>query len=137
MSDTITINRNELDEIVEKKVKQQLTEKQRQLSRRSVLGAMAGVAGAGALGFGVGSATADPSEATGTVYFEQIGSETYPVQAFFVENEYNVDTTNDILNVNRLLTDELELNTREITPAPIEPTEPNAGDVWIDTSEVE
>lgn len=102
MSETIEISEDELEAIVDEKVEQRLEEERTQVSRRSVIGALAGAAGVGALGWGAGSAAADPANASGTVYFDQIGDSNYPVTELHVDKQinYNTDETFDNITVN-------------------------------------
>lgn len=72
-------------------------------SRRTFLGALAGMAGAGAMGaYGMDQAAADPSDASGTVYFEQIGDQDNPVSEMYVDTEttYTQNEEFDSITVN-------------------------------------
>ena len=112
MSEQITVDEDELETMIDERVEAQVKEQQKKISRRKVLTAAAGAAGVGAMGFGVGTASADPSDASGTVYFEQIGSSQHPVQDFYVQDQFiteNQDNDlggNDLTGVGSLSTEE-------------------------------
>jgi hypothetical protein len=95
MSDnTITIDESDLEQLVEQKVQERAAETAEQTgtSRRRVLASLAGIAGAGALGYTGGQrVAADPSDAAGTVYFEQIGDSNNPVSELYVDQEFGAD----------------------------------------------
>lgn len=94
-------NEQDIEALVEQKVQaeveRRLQNNERGRSRRSVLASLAGIAGAGALGvYGGQRAAADPSQASGTVYFEQIGDADNPVQDLYVQNQTNYSETENI-----------------------------------------
>jgi hypothetical protein len=95
MSDnTITIDESDLEQLVEQKVQERAAEiaEQTGMSRRRVLASLAGIAGAGALGYTGGQrVAADPSDAAGTVYFDQVGDSNNPVSELYVDQEFAVD----------------------------------------------
>jgi hypothetical protein len=99
MSDnTITIDESDLEQLVEQKVQERAAEiaEQTGASRRRVLASLAGIAGAGALGYSGGQrVAADPSDAAGTVYFEQVGDSNNPVSKLYVDQEFAVDENID------------------------------------------
>lgn len=94
---TITIDESELEQLVEQKVQERIDAAAAESgqSRRSVLSSLAGLAGIGAMGYFGGRrvAAGDPADASGTVFFEQIGNSNHPVQELHVENEVVTSTT--------------------------------------------
>jgi len=61
----------------------------RGISRRALmLAAAAGVSGAALGTLGGRASAASPSDASGTVYFEQIGDQSNPVSEFYVQDEF-------------------------------------------------
>jgi len=69
----------------------------RGISRRAImLAAAAGVSGAALGTLGGRASAASPSDASGTVYFEQIGDSSNPVQDLFVSNQIVSDTQTSI-----------------------------------------
>jgi len=97
------------------------------LSRREML---AGLAGAGAGGIGLLSATGGASaQTTGIIYADQIGDSNEPVNELYVDTQQNFNTSEDFGS--------LSVTGNEIYIQDTEPTSPSQGDVWIDTSGVE
>jgi len=83
-----------VEQKVQEEVEQRLKQRQTKQTRRSFLAKAAGVAGVGALGiYGGQRAAADPPQADGTVYFDQIGDSNYPVQDLYVQNQVNYNET--------------------------------------------
>jgi len=69
----------------------------RGISRRALmLAAAAGVSGAAVGGLGGRASAASPSDASGTVYFEQIGDASNPVQEVHINNQFVQDQQNSI-----------------------------------------
>jgi len=113
MSDTIEVNREELEEIVDERVKKRLAEKETGYSRRSVLASVAAAAGVGAVGgypF-IQEVTATDGSADGrvgtpsspvNVYAHSIGDSNNPVSEFYVENQYDVANQGQTIAVDQI-----------------------------------
>lgn len=117
---TITIDESELDALVEQKVQERIdaAAAEQGRTRRSVLSSLAGLAGVGAMGYFGGQKVAaqDASDASGTVYFEQIGDSNNPVQDLYVQNQNTVDSniTVDTVTASTLVESENDVVVQDI-----------------------
>lgn len=110
--DTIEVDRDELEAIVDERVDERLQETKQRRSRRSFLASLAGAAGVGALGVNwIQEVTATDGSAVGqigtpqnrvNVYAHTIGDSNNPVDEFYVENQYDVADQGQTINVDQI-----------------------------------
>lgn len=89
MSETFEIDRGKLEQLIEQEVNEQLQSIGR---RRFLQGAIATATAGGIIVGTSGSAGAAPADASGTVYFEQIGDSSNPVSTLYVDQQIVSDT---------------------------------------------
>ena len=136
MTDTTTnLTEEQIKNIVDQRVEERLEKETKRIAdaipytRREVLKGVTilgvGAASAGLATYGaVGRAAAETGAGAGS-----IGTEEDPLAAIYVDELFQ--TTDHIV------TDGLTLNGGEVSRQSTEPSSPEVGDVWVDTSEVE